>query len=420
VRAAVVLFTRDLRVRDNPALAAAAREAGRIVPLFVRDPAVWDPAGPNRVGFLLESLDDLARSLGGLLVERGDPSTVVPRVVRRFGAEAVFASRDASAYAQRRERRLAETCDLRLSDGVTAVPLDALAAQGSDHFRVFTPYWRRWRDQPLGSVVRAPRVRLADGVDRPELPSPPRVRSPEVARGGEAAGRAALERWLRRIAGYGEGGLGRRTSRLSPYLHFGCVSARGCAVRARGREGAEPWLRELCWRDFFAQLLRANPETASRDLHPKRRHWRDDPEGLAAWREGRTGFPLVDAGMRQLARDGWMHNRARLVAASFLVHDLGIDWREGARVFEELLVDGDIASNRGNWQWVAGTGVDTRPGRTFSPTRQAARRDPGGAYIRRHVAELDGLEAPFVHEPWRLGSAELRRRGYPERIVERA
>ena len=213
-----------------------------------------------------------------------------------------------------------------------------------------------------------------------------------------AAGRRRLDAWL-------DDGLARyveladdlaadATSRLSPYLHFGCVSAGEVVARALEREGAEPFVRQLCWRDFNHQLLAARPELARDDLRPRSAAWRDDDEGFEAWREGRTGYPLVDAGMRQLMAEGFMHNRARLVAGSFLTKHLGIDWRRGAEHFFEQLVDGDVANNTANWQWVAGTGTDTRPNRRLSPSRQAERFDPDGAYVRRYLPELGTPDYP--------------------------
>ena len=187
------------------------------------------------------------------------------------------------------------------------------------------------------------------------------------------------------------------------------------AERAGGREGAEPFLRQLAWRDFYAQLLAERPDTARLDFRPRGFRWRDDPAGLAAWKEGRTGFPIIDAGMRQLAREGWMHGRARLLTASFLTKDLALDWRLGAAHFADLLVDGDVANNVGNWQWVAGTGVDTRPNRIFNPISQAKRLDPDGAYVRRYVPELAHVAGRAVHEPWKLAT---RPAGYPEAIVD--
>lgn len=404
----VVLFTRDLRIHDNPALAEAVRSGGPVVPLFVLDDALLNPAAANRLGFLLGSLADLRESLrergGDLIVRRGDPVEQTMRVVQETGAEAVHVARDASAYAQRRERRLAEErLRLRVEDAPAAVPPGELVPAGRDHYRVFTPYWHRWREAPLPALPGAPgRVRVPDGLDPGRLPALEELTnvrpSRDLPRGGERAGRRRLEHWLSN----GLGGYERTpddlaangTSRLSPYLHFGCVSAVELITRSREQRGAEAFVRQLCWRDFYLQLLAANPRTPSESLNDRGDDWRDDDEALARWREGRTGFPLVDAGMRQLRAEGWLHNRVRLVVASFLTKTLYVDWRRGAAVFSDLLVDADIANNVGNWQWVAGTGVDTRPNRVFNPAAQARRLDPTGAYVRRYVPELDSPDYP--------------------------
>jgi deoxyribodipyrimidine photo-lyase len=216
----------------------------------------------------------------------------------------------------------------------------------------------------------------------------------DLPRGGEAEARQRLERWLAHDAA--DCGARRddlaadRTSRLSPYLHFGCISATEVVTRA----GNADVVRQLCWRDFYSQLLAANPHTAREDLHPGRRDWDDDEEALARWRDGCTGVPIVDAGMRQLHAEGWMHNRARLIVAAYLTRTLGLDWRHGARVFAGVLVDADVASNVGNWQWVAGTGVDTRPNRRFNVLAQARRFDPNGEYVRRYVPDLNERSRP--------------------------
>ncbi|HYK07059.1 MAG TPA: deoxyribodipyrimidine photo-lyase [Gaiellaceae bacterium] len=413
LRTAVVLFTRDLRVHDHPALAAAVERAERVVPLFVLDDAVLSAFGaPNRVAFLLDALADLDASLGrrggALVLRRGNVVAETYRTAVESGAEAVFVSEDVSAYAQERERRLRRalaTARIELEDlpGVTVVPPGDLAPAGADHFRVFTPYWRRWREAPRRAVLAAPdRVELPDGVATGVLPRPGELGAGRIAQalptGGETAGRRRLDAWLDDgLARYGELAddlAADATSRLSPYLHFGCVSAGEVVARALEGEGAEPFVRQLCWRDFNHQLLAARPETAHEDLRPRATGWRDDEEGLAAWREGRTGYPLVDAGMRQLMHEGFMHNRARLVAGSFLTKHLGIDWRRGAEHFFEQLVDGDVANNTGNWQWVAGTGTDSRPNRRLSPQRQAERFDPDGVYARRYLPELGTPDYP--------------------------
>ena len=409
-RSAVVLLTRDLRAHDQPALVAAAAIAERVIPLFVLDEGILETrfAAPNRVGFLLESLADLRERIP-LVVRRGDAVSETAKLVAETGADSVHVSADVSAYAQDREERLrgALRAELVSHPGVTLVPPGEVAPQGKDHYEVFSAYWRAWRLIPVGEPLPAPRLR-EHGVEPGNLPGPPAGRSPDLVRGGESEGRRRLGCWAADgLAGYGEGML--ETSRLSPYLHFGCLSAREVAVRCAT---SEAFVRQLCWRDFYAQLLSARPETASEDLRPRGDVWVDDAEALSVWKAGRTGFPLVDAGMRQLAREGWMHNRARLVTASFLTKDLGIDWRVGAWHFYDLLLDGDVAQNAGNWQWVAGTGTDPRPNRIFNPTAQARKLAGADEYIRRYIEELASVQDVF--EPGLLAP------GYPAPLLDHA
>jgi deoxyribodipyrimidine photo-lyase len=251
--------------------------------------------------------------------------------------------------------------------------------------------------------------------------------------GGEAAAARRLGAFLERADAYRE----ERdrpdldtTSRLSADLKFGTIDPLAVARRAGDASpGRRAFVRQLCWRDFYAHLMAAFPETARRAMRPEYEAvpWRDDPDGLTAWQEGRTGYPIVDAGMRQLAAEGWMHNRVRMITASFLVKDLLIDWRLGERHFRRLLVDADLPQNVGNWQWVAGTGADAAPYfRIFNPTTQARRFDPEGDYVRRWVPELGGIAGPAVHTPWELGPMELAAAGvslgedYPGPIVDHA
>ena len=408
--AVVVLFTRDLRLHDHPALSAAVERAERILPLFVLDDDVLGSFGaPNRVAFLRGSLEELDRGLrdrgAALVVRRGDVLEETVRSAQAAGAEAVFLAEDVSAYAQERERRLRRALagarvELEVFPGVTVIPPGDLAPEGGDHYRVFTPYWRRWREQPRRDVLHAPeRIVLPDGFEKGHhIELDPGRLAPELPAGGETAGRCRLEHWLANgIERYGELAddlAADATSRLSPYLHFGCVSAGEVVALALEHEGSEPFVRQLCWRDFNHQLLAAQPRISTEDLRPRAEGWREDEEGFEAWREGRTGHPLVDAGMRQLLQEGFMHNRARLVAGSFLTKHLGIDWRRGAEHFFEHLVDGDVANNTANWQWVAGTGTDSRPYRRLSPQRQAERFDPDGVYVRRYVPELGTPDYP--------------------------
>jgi deoxyribodipyrimidine photo-lyase len=327
-RTGLVLFTRDLRAHDHPALAAARRECRAVVPLFVLDDRLLS-VSRRRTALLLARLHQLRQAIG-LVVLEGDPV----EEVARFAPDVVYLSEDVSAYARRREGRLRERFELRTFSGVTVVPPGELAPAGKDHYRVFSPYWRAWRARPFRAAVTS-------GARLPEPKMP-----------------------------------------LSALLHLGIASP---AEVARGAD--EELLRKLCWRDFFAQLLAAKPELEWRDMHAGRRVWRDDPEAVAAWKQGRTGVGFVDAAMRQLLAEGHMPNRQRMVTASYLTKELGIDWRVGAAHFMAHLADGDVASNSGNWQWIAGTGADTRPNRRFNPERQARLHDPDGAYVGRWLPE---------------------------------
>ena len=474
----LAVFTRDLRVHDNPMLAAAAHDADRVVPVFVRD--IKSPtkattvtgrsvfASDNRQRFLDECLGDLDQSLrkrGGRLVLRtGDPVDEICRLVDEACADRVHIAADCSAYAQRRQDALGKTLgergrELHCHDEVhAAIAPGRLTPAGRDHFAVFTPYYRRWVDSARRRVVSPPKRLTLPDLDLGGSLTEDRHAGRHAGdgkdswggdgcghggrggrtggdsggfAGGETAGRWRAERWLSEgVHDYddsqdllAEDG----TSRLSPYLHFGCLSALELVTRAGTSDGTEmsrgdrAFVRQLAWRDFYQQLLAARPAAAWADYRPGRREWRDDPEAqetLEAWRAGRTGIPIVDAGMRQLLAEGWLHNRARLITGSFLTKTLGIDWRGGAAHYLEYLVDGDLANNNLNWQWVAGTGTDTRPNRVLNPLRQAERYDPDGVYVRRYVPELAHLPAATVHRPWRLSDGERQSLGYPAPILD--
>jgi deoxyribodipyrimidine photo-lyase len=436
VGTSIVLFTRDLRLHDHPALTAAAGGSERVVPLFVVDDAlVSGRAGtPNRLAFLLASLHDLDDSLrkrgSRLAIRRGDWVEEVSRFASEAGADAIFISEDVSGYAQRRLRRLRAAREdgiaIRTFEGVTVIPPGEVTPPSGDHYRVFTPYWNAWRRTAKRDPLPAPRkLRSPSRLPAGSIPKLSDLVREEPAddlpSGGEAAARQRLGRWLRSRAGqYAELNddlAADATSHLSAYLHFGCLSANEVLARAEGGGANPDFVRQLCWRDFHHQVMAARPDLVHNDYRKRGRRWKQPGEGLDAWREGRTGFPIVDAGMRQLAAEGYIHNRARLIVASFLTKTLGVDWRAGADHFEELLVDADLANNRGNWQWVAGTGNDTRPNRVLNPIRQARRFDPDGAYVRRHVPELEGLEGRSIHEPWKLDDEARHGLEYPEPIV---
>ncbi|MFD6336737.1 cryptochrome/photolyase family protein [Streptomyces sp. NPDC060131] len=437
---AVVLFTSDLRVHDQPVLRAAVDGAEEVVPLFVRDPGVAAVGfdAPNRRAFLadcLASLDTALRERGGRLVIRsGDPVEQVCRVVRESGARRVHVAGGVSRYAARREERLrtelpAAGAALTVHDAVvTVVPPGQIAPASRDHFAVFTPYFRRWEETGRRAVTAAPGSVRVPRIDGEPLPVRGAVEgvSPGLAEGGEKVARERLAAWLADgIASYEDRHddlSGDATSRLSPYLHFGCLSPVELVRRARRRRGpgAAAFVRQLAWRDFHHQVLAARPASAWSDYRTRGDHWRTDEKEISAWREGRTGYPVVDAAMRQLSHEGWMHNRGRLLVASFLTKTLYADWRVGARHFLDLLVDGDLANNQLNWQWTAGTGTDTRPNRVLNPLTQAKRFDPHGDYVRRWVPELAGVAGAAVHQPWLLDARDRGRLDYPDPIVDLA
>lgn len=445
---AVVLFTADLRVHDHPPLWAAVKGADEVVPLFVwdEDLASMGFAAPNRRAFLAESLhclDAELRARGGrLVVRRGSVADEVYDVVRRTGAREVHLAADVSRYAQRREERLVEAvgragATLRVHDSVcTVLPPGAVTPAGKDHFGVFTPYFRRWKGSSVRGALGAPRRLAVPDIPSGELPERQVTgSSPRLPRGGEKEGRRRVRRWLSPpsaapgVSAYEsqhDDLLGDATSRLSPYLHFGCVSPVELAERVREASagpagaGAEAFLRQLAWRDFHRQVLAARPSASHVDYRPHQDRWREGrqaEEDAEAWRQGRTGYPIVDAAMRQLREEGWMHNRGRLLAASFLSKTLYIDWRVGAAHFLHWLVDGDVANNQLNWQWVAGTGTDTRPNRVLNPLAQARRFDPEGGYVRRWVPELAEVSGAAVHQPWKLPEDERAALGYPAPLV---
>jgi deoxyribodipyrimidine photo-lyase len=372
----IVLFTRDLRVRDHPALAAACARDNEVLPLFVADPKLW-ARSPNRAAFLHDALRDLDRSLtrlgASLVIRRGDVAEATVR----------------EATARRRLEALRRGVNVVTFDGNEVVPPGDVRPAGAAAYRVFTPYLGAWEQAERRPLVPAPRAITPVG-DAPHgrVPARPRVAA-TLPVGGESRGRAVLRGFLRcgveRYADARNDLAADATSHLSPYLRFGCVSPLEVERLAAEHERAGPFRRELAWRDFFRQLVAADPTLTTRDLRPDRAfEGAHDPAAFEAWRDGRTGEPLVDAAMRQLVSEGWLPNRARLIVASYLTRTLGLDWRLGAAHFDRLLVDGDPSSNAGNWQWVAGTGANPRRGVALNMRRQAARFDPDGSYRAAH------------------------------------
>ncbi|WP_165546353.1 cryptochrome/photolyase family protein [Kribbella soli] len=414
---AVMWFRRDLRLGDNPALLDAMTH-GRVLGLFVVDPLLWGRSGDPRRDQLAASLRSLSESMGGrLVVRRGDPATVVPAIAAEVGAASVHVSADYAPYGQQRDEEVEASlkCPLvRTGSPYAVAPRRVLNQQGRS-YQVFTPYFKAWLAHGWRQPVEAPeRVQWIE-AESEKLPE-----SSQVA--GE---QAALERWRAYdVAAYDD----ERdrpdldsTSRMSIPLKYGEIHPRTMlADLARKRSaGAEAYRRELAWREFCADLLARHPHAAWKPLRPEfdRMQYDEPGELLEAWQEGRTGFPFVDAGMRQLAATGFMHNRVRMVVASFLVKDLHVHWKFGARWFMRALRDGDLASNSLNWQWVAGCGADAAPYfRIFNPVGQGLKFDPDGAYVRRWVPELRDLDGRTAHEPWKHGGAD----GYPDPVVDHA
>jgi deoxyribodipyrimidine photo-lyase len=445
---------RDLRLADNPALEAALARGGPVVPVFIRDPVLLAaPAhrhAARRLAFLHGGLRALGAALGErgarLVVRSGAPAAVLAQLVRETGAAAVVAERDVSPYARRRDDAVARAVPLALVDGLTVHPPGTLRTGAGRPYTVFSPYRRAWLARPLPArkdLLPAPATlpslgaRLASELlpdDAPPAGFPPgedeaRRRLARFTRGARAPIRA-YARTRDRLDLDG-------TSALSPYLRFGMVSARAALVAALGagarpgartaRTGADVWLAELVWREFYLDVLWHFPYVLGAAFDPRLRRiaWRDAPDELRAWQEGRTGYPVIDAAMRQLAATGWIPNRARMLVASFLAKDLLLDWRAGEAWFMRHLVDGDPAANNGGWQWTAGTGTDAAPYfRVFSPVLQGRRFDPRGEYVRRWVPELGGVAGARVHEPWRLSAAAQQAAGavlgrdYPAPIVD--
>jgi deoxyribodipyrimidine photo-lyase len=430
VDVAIVLFTRDLRVHDNPVLSLACARARQVVPLFVVDPALTIP--PNRGRFLAQSLAGLRSELrergGDLLIRRGDPVATVMTLAGDTGALGVFVADDVTRYAALRRRRLTDECarhrlELTVTPQHAVVSAGQVKPAGGGHYQVFTPYWRAWLSADWRQVYPAPEVIALPAAGEPgDIPRVLSGYSPGLAPGGERAARDRARRWTsNRLTGYASSRddlAADATARLSAYLRFGCLSAVELARAARAVPEGEEFCRQLAWRDFFHQVTASFDRMAEADYRPARQPWREDPVALRAWQDGLTGIPIVDAGMRQLLAEGFMHNRARMITASFLTRTLGIDWRHGYRHFGALLADGDVACNAGNWQWVAGTGNSTRPGRVLNPLRQARRFDPEGDYVRRYVPELTGLDGRHIHAPWRLEARQRGRLGYPRPLAE--
>jgi len=443
VKRAIVWFRRDLRLTDHTALWRAHQEAEELVPVYVL--SGWQQrhrwTGSHRQGFLCDSLRSLAenlRHLGGALVLRqGEAVEELGRLAYETGAEAIFFNRGTDPHGREVDRRLAESAgeigvEVRDYKDVTIHERDEVLTAGGDPFRVFTPYARAWEKREKPPVAGRPReIRTPEGIRSLDLPTLKTWALPALeARlaGGERAARERMKKFLAGgIAHYAKARdfpAEEGTSRLSQDLRFGLLSPRElwrkCEESAAERTSARKFIGELIWREFYFSILWHFPEVLEMEFNPQFRgvKWPGKAADFARWRDGETGFPIVDAAMRQLNQTGYMHNRLRMIAAMFLTKDLHLDWRLGEQYFMQKLTDGEIASNNGGWQWSAGTGADAAPYfRIQNPWRQTERYDPEGLFIKRWLPELKDVRSRAFFAPPAVGSLAP---GYPAPIVDHA
>lgn len=442
-------FRRDLRLHDHPALAAAAEAGDDVLALFVVDPALEHLAGTPRGDALRRTVLALDDALGGRLhVVHGAPHEVVPALARERGASRVHVTGDPGPYGSRRDARVADAlgdagAELVATGTGYAVSPGRLRNAEGEGYKVFSAFRRAWYAHgwpgPADTSADTARWREPGPGDRAGLDVLAGQQAPAGMDLPAVGEDAARQRWAE-FLNEGLDGYATdrdrpdldRTSRLGVHLKLGALHPRTLladlaalgpsdALDERLRDGRDTYASELAWREFYADVLFHRPDTRT-DSYDRR--WTDFPwdsgpgadEAFEAWQEGRTGYPFVHAGMRQLRHEGWMHNRVRMVAASFLTKDLHVDWRRGARHFLDLLVDGDVASNQHGWQWTAGTGTDAAPYfRVFNPVTQGKRFDPEGDYVRRWVPELADVAGKAVHDPRDDGHG-----GYPAPIVDHA
>jgi deoxyribodipyrimidine photo-lyase len=453
MKTAIWWIRRDLRLTDNEALTAALQNAAKVIPVFVLDPAILNSpnTGEKRLAFLFAGLHQLNSELqkrgSYLIVREGSPHTELAALMLETGAKAVFAEEDFTPFALRRDKAIAKKLPLMLLPGLTINHPDTIYKKDGTPYTVYTPFSKQWLERPFpspASVFTAP-----EHINTPaNLPTHQRANAQETAVPfipGEAEAQRRLRDFVdgedAPIYHYAEGRNmvdTQGTSQLSPYFRFGMISARQAVVAARAafraaldkeaQQGAQAWLNELIWREFYIHILYHFPYVMQGNFRPEfdTIPWRNDKKQFEAWQNGQTGFPIIDAAMRQLHTIGWMHNRARMIVASFLVKDLLIEWRWGERHFMQHLVDGDPAANNGGWQWTAGTGTDAAPYfRIFNPTTQGEKFDPKGDYIRHWLPELENIPDAYVHEPATMPPLEAQRLGfqlgrdYPAPIINR-
>ncbi|TDT31318.1 cryptochrome/photolyase family protein [Naumannella halotolerans] len=436
---ALLWFRRDLRLDDHPALLQAA-ESATVLPVFVLDPRLLEHAGPVRTHCLFDALDHLRRATDNALVVRtGDPVQVLGELVAEVGAGSIHLSTETTPFGRRRDRQVRaglgdDLAWVETGSPYAVTPGRILNGSGAP-YQVFTPFRRAWADHGWRGPAGSAEVRWCRQVDDPgPIPTSPLRGEDQDEELAARIGPCSEEAGRKLLADFLDSGIGnydqnrdradlRGTSELSMHLKYGTIHPRTILHALSEHRGDAPdvdrFSAEIAWREFYADVLFHNPRSAWGDLKPalSTMPYDEPDERLLAWQEGRTGFPFVDAAMRQLVATGWMHNRARMVTASFLCKDLHLWWPHGARHFLRHLRDGDIASNNHGWQWVAGTGTDASPYfRVFNPITQGKKFDPDGTYVRRWVPELAHLRGARVHEPWKAEDGYAR--GYPEPIID--
>ena len=429
-KTSIIWFRRDLRINDHPALAATIESADQVIPLFILDKSQIDDAGEKLLAYMGQSLRALDESLGNRLhIIEGDQVTVLKELIQQYGVEEVHISTEHERYGAERDARV-EAAGIKLvrtGSPYAVAPGRVLKPSDATPYKVYTPFYRGWRTHGYRAPAVTPKkFEIVKPTDKyrafPDFPFPAGV---QVIAAGE---KAALERFKiftkngldsydenRNLASI-DG-----TSKMSTYLKFGEIHPRTLLENLGESKAHDTFRKEIAWREFYADVLFNNPMTDVDYYAPKFAEMRYDKPGkqFKAWCEGKTGYPFVDAAMRQLIAEGWMHNRTRMVVASFLVKDLHLEWQIGERFFAQHLVDYDVASNAHGWQWTAGCGTDASPYyRIFNPIEQGKRFDENGDYIRRYVPELAHLSASEIHEPWLFLDGYSK--GYPERVVDHA
>jgi deoxyribodipyrimidine photo-lyase len=422
-------FRRDLRLSDNPALLAAIDEADEIVPLFIMDDEIAERAGAHRRAYLAASLAALDESLGGSLhVISGDPIEIFTKLKKKYNAESIHCAFPFAPYGNNLDKRLTDAgiSLTQLGSGYAVAPGRVLKDDGTP-YKVYTPFYRAWSAHGWRKPVAAPKNPnwVTPTKTDKNLPNWHKSEGLQLQSAGEVAALNRFREFMKRAADdYGDArnipGI-EGTSRMSPHLRWGEIHPRTLLASLGQKKGHEVYRKEIAWREFYADVLHNNPHT-SRDYYDvkfKKMRYEKPGKKFIAWCEGKTGYPFVDAAMRQLVSEGWMHNRTRMVVASFLVKDLHIEWQHGANFFMKYLIDNDVASNSHGWQWTAGCGTDASPYyRVFNPIEQGRRFDPEGKYIKRYIPELAHLTGDDIHEPWSvIGGLD---NGYPEPIVDHA